>query len=196
MNTTTARSGSVAWGYVRMTAWSMIIIGVVAACMSLLPGGIGLILLDDEVMQAMQESTELGAMPEWLPFVLSHLLHFSALTMGLSLLTIAAGFGMLQRQRWALWCSIGMFWIGAVSNVIGIWLHAVFLHNFRTYWQGLPEWTIKMVEANYWTAQISGAVFAAVFAAGFGWTAWKLGSAAVQAEFRRTNDLRHGVGSA
>ncbi len=183
MNTTTARGDSIAWGYVRMTAWSMIIVGAVAACMSLLPGLMGLILLDDEVVQVMHESTELGAMPAWLAFVFSHLLHFSVLMMGLSLLTIAAGFGMLQRQRWALWCSVGMFCFGAVSNLVGIWLHAVFLHNFRFYWQGLPEWTITMVEANYWTAQISGAVFAAVFAVGFGWTAWKLGSAPVQAEF-------------
>lgn len=168
-----------------MTAWSMIIIGVLAVGMGLLLGFFGLILLDEEVVQVMQESTELGTLPDWLAFVFSHLLHLSALMMALSLLTIAAGFGLLQRQRWALWCSVGMFWFGAASNLIGIWLHAVFLHNFRSYWQGLPEWTIRLIEANYWTAQFSGAVFGAVFAVGFGWTAWKLGSVQVRAEFLR-----------
>lgn len=180
-----AVSVSPAWSFVRLTAWSMIILGVLCAGMSLVQGFLALTLFNADVLEFMRESPELASMPPWLWYVLTHLLALSAVFFWLSMLTILAGWGLLRRQLWALWFSIAMFWLGSLSNLIGIWLHALFLNHLREFVQGVPEWTIKMIEANYWSAQISGAVFGLVFAVGFGWTAWKLGSAPVQAEFAR-----------
>jgi len=172
-----------ALGFVRLTAWSMIIIGVLGFCMSLLQGLMAMLLLKPEMLELLRETPEFAAMPPWMVFLMAHFLHLAVLAWLLSVLTAVAGWGLLQRMRWALWCSVIMFWLGSLTNLIGIWLHAVFLHHFRYYWQGLPSWMIDLVEANYWSTQITGFVFGAFFAVGFGWTAWKLGSPAVRVHF-------------
>ncbi len=183
MNAAPAVQTNPAWAFVKVTAWSMILIGVIGVLMSLMQGFLALTVFNSDMVQYLRESPELGTLPEWAWFPFSHLLAITLFMFMLSLLTVGIAWGLLQRQRWALWLTVGMFWIGSLGNLIGIWLHAVFLHGFRAYAQGFPEWTIRMIEANYWSAQISGAVFGLVFAVGFGWTAWKLGAAATQAEF-------------
>lgn len=153
--------------------------------MSAVQALLAIVVFNDEVISMLRETPELSSMPDWLEYWLRHLLHLAGLVMLLAAMSIASGWGMLQRRRWALWFSVAMFWLGALGNLVGIWMHALFLNNFSAYWQGLPEWTVRMVETNYWSAQISGAVFGAVFAIGFGWTAWKLATPTSQAEFNR-----------
>jgi hypothetical protein len=174
------------WAFVRLTAWSMIIVGAVSVCMSLGTAFLALTVFRADVIDALRETPELAGMPEWLWLGISNLLILSVILIWASVLTALAGWGLLRRQAWALWFSIAMFWLGALSNLFGIWLHFVFLSNFRTSAPGMPEWIAQMMQANYWSAQISGAVFGLVFAAGFGWTAWKLGTAPVRAEFTRS----------
>jgi hypothetical protein len=180
-----AVSVSPAWSFVRLTAWSMIILGVLCAGMSVVLGFLALILTNPDVIADLREAPELAGMSGGFWFALEHMLALAAIALWMSVLTVLAGWGLLRRQLWSLWFSIAMFWLGSLSNLIGIWLHVLFLNHFREFVQGVPEWTIQMIEANYWSAQISGAVFGLVFAAGFGWTAWKLGSAPVRAEFVR-----------
>lgn len=176
---------SPAWSFVRLTGWSMIVLGALCAGMSMVQAFLALTVFNAEVLEFVRESPELAGMPQWFWFVLSHLLALSASFLWLSVLTAWAGWGLLQRQQWARWFSIAMFWLGSATNLAGIWFHFIFLNHFRNHAQGMPQWIGQLIEANYWSAQISGAIFGLVFAAGFGWTAWKLGSPAVRAEFIR-----------
>jgi hypothetical protein len=180
----TVKLASAAWAFARLTAWSMIGLGVIGFMMGFLLGFLSLLLFNEETLQYLLESPEFSALPAWLKYLYTHFWALALGTMVMSVLTLIAGVGLLMRRHWALWFSIGMFWLGAAGNAVGIWLHAVFVHDFRTYAQGLPEWVISMIESNYWSTQISGALFGAVFAVGFGWTAWKLNSIPVRNEFR------------
>lgn len=172
------------WIFVRMTGWSMVVIAALGVLMAVIQVGAVAYLEHLGVFQFILEAPELPRAPNWLSWLLSNLLAISWVLLALSLLTLLAGIGLLGRRVWALWFSVTMFWIGALGNLVGIVLHAWLLHDFREHMAGLPDWIVELVAANYWSAQISGAVFGLVFAAGFAWTAVKLQSAPVRAEFR------------
>jgi hypothetical protein len=183
MNAVARTSDSKDWNFVRMTGWSMVVLAVVGILMALVQVGLVAYLEHLEVFEFILEAPELSQAPAWLGWLLRHLLPLSWLLLALSLLTLLAGLGLLARRRWALWFSVAMFWIGALGNMVGIVLHAWLLHDFRVHLAGLPDWIMDLMAANYWSAQISGALFGLVFAAGFAWTAVKLQSAPVRAEF-------------
>ena len=172
-----------AWAFVRTTAVSMLVLGVICAMMSLLQGLMGLLLFNDDVIDLMRTSPDLGTLPDWMIWIFQHLAALSFAAFALSVFTAIAGFGLLQKQAWSLRASIGMFWVGSVLNLAGIVGHGVFIHHFAEYWPGMPSTLARMIEANYWPSQISAAVFGLVFAVGFGWTAWKLGTPEVRQYF-------------
>ncbi len=169
--------------FVRITAWSMVVLAVVCGLLAILLSLLVGYLMHLEILDFMLEAPELAQAPVWLKALFGNLLPLSLLLLALSLVTLWSGFALLARRPWALWFSIAMFWLGAIGNLVGIVVHAWLLHNFRAHMAGLPEWVIQLMAANYWSAQLSGALFGLVFAAGFGWTALKLQSAAVRAEF-------------
>lgn len=172
-----------AWAFVRTTAVSMLVLGVICAMMSMLQGLMGLLLIDDDVIDLIRTNPDLGTLPDWMIWIFQHLAALSFFAFVLSVVTAIAGLGLLRKQAWALRASIGMFWVGAVLNLAGIVGHGVFIHHFAEYWPGMPSTLARMIEANYWSSQISAAVFGLVFAVGFGWTAWKLGTPEVRQHF-------------
>ncbi len=174
---------SKAWAFVRITAWSIVVLAVVSGLIAILLSLLIGYLIHLEILDFMFEAPELAQAPAWLSALLRNLLPLSLALLALSLLTLWSGLALLARRIWALWFNIAVFWLGAIGNLVGIVVHAWLLHNFREHMAGLPEWIMQLMAANYWSAQISGALFGLVFAVGFGWTAIKLQGAAVRAEF-------------
>ena len=174
-----------AWAFVRTNAWAMIALGAICTLLSLMMAMLAVLLSGVDAADLLMEAPELQAAPSWMISLMINLMPLSLGALALSLITLVSGLALLARQSWSLWLSIAMFWIGAIGNLVGIVVHAILLRDFRIHLAGMPEWIMQMIEANYWPSQISGALFGLVFAVGFGWTAWKLGSAEVRSEFIR-----------
>lgn len=168
-------------GFITLTAWSLLVLGLLAGLLALLQGALAWFLDLSGITEQMLADPRIAVLPASIGWILSHLFGLSMAMLLLSLIAAAAGVGLLQRRDWGRKLSIGLMVVGAVAHLAGMVWQADLLAELRDRAASMPPPLDTLITAHYWSSQISGALFALVFAAGFAWTAWRLMQADIRA---------------
>lgn len=174
-----ARAGA---SFIGLTAWSLLALGVVAGLLALLQGMLAWFLEMTGITEQVLSDPLLAQLPASLVWILRHLFGLSIAILLLSVLTVAAGIGLLRRRDWARRLSIALMALGVFGNLAGVFWQARLLAELRNRAASLPPPLDSLIVAHYWSSQISSALFGLVFAVGFAWTVWRLMQPDVRAD--------------
>ena len=167
--------------FVRVTAWSLLVLGIVLGLLALLQGALALVMDLAGITTLVLADPSFAYLPASLDWLFRHLLLLSLMIVALSVVSVIAGVGLLRLRHWARRLSIALMAFGAVANLAGMVFQARLLTELRDRAELLPAPLDQLIVAHYWSSQISGAVFSLVFTLGFAWTAWRLCRADVRA---------------
>ncbi|WP_372016802.1 hypothetical protein [Pseudoxanthomonas sp. 10H] len=146
----------------------------------------GALLLSDDAVAYLAARPEVPASVLWL---LEHRHALSLAVLVLSALFLAVSWGLLRRREWARVAFVALLLASAAANFGGVALVGPFFDGLVGMYP--PEF-LDTPEGRQFAAQmrfnrlsmlVTSVAGAVVFAGLHGWLAWKLGTAAVRAEF-------------
>lgn len=176
--------------FVSVTAWSLVIVGVLGVLLALLIGVLWLLLMSADQREVFSTLPVFALMPPGVQWLLRHL---GATTLILLLTSIAAvplGLALNQRREWARNASVWICVALAVLHLVAVpwqWQEISAWHEALK--AEMPWFARDGLESIYWSTQVTSAGFTVIFALAFAWTAWKLARPAVRAECAQPTDL-------
>lgn len=171
--------------FVSVTAWSLVALGVLGVLLALLTGLLALLIASSGGEDLFSEVPLFSLMPPALIWLMHHLGLVAGVVLVASVAAIPLGLALKQRQEWARVASVWVCALLALLHVAAVpWQWLEVDRWFESMRADLPWFARDGLDSFYWTTQLSGALFALVFAGAFAWTAWKLARPAVCAEFR------------
>ncbi len=170
--------------FVTLTAWSLIILGILGVLVAAFIGLAWSLLLDAEQRELFATLPMFQLMPPSVQWILAHFGAVCLLLLAMGIAAIPLGQALLQRRSWARVASVWSCVVLALLHLIALpWQWFEIERWYAAMKEQLPWFAREGLASVYWSTQISAAVFALVFALGFAWTAWKLATPTVRSEF-------------
>ena len=170
--------------FVKVTGWSLIIVGVLGILMAGLLGFAWLLMLNAEEREMFATLPVFAMFPPSMQLLVRNVGWVSLIVLAMSVAAIPLGVAMMRRRPWARVASVWICVALAIAHFVAVpWQWFEVDAWFRSLRDELPWFARDGLDAMYWSTQISGAAFAVVFGLVFAWTAWKLGRPNVVAVF-------------
>ena len=172
-------------GFVTVMAKLSLVLGGLGTASAFLQS-LGALLLPDSTVARLAAQPEV---PRGLVWLLEHRLGLSLAMLALSVLFLAAAWGLLKRQAWARWTFIAFLVVTAAMNFVGL---AAIGHVFDTLMAMFPADMLDSQEGREFMAQMQASrmmsygtslIGALAFAGLHGWIVWKLCSRPIREEF-------------
>jgi hypothetical protein len=181
MNTTPPPAPS---AFVTATAWAFILLGALMVLTNLAQLlFFAFFVPSHDFEQLTRDMASTMPLPEWMKFIIAHLLAWIGLMFLLSAATVVASIGLLMRRNWARLVFIAMMWIGVAWNLVGAAAPLFMRDYLASLMQSMPPEAQGDIGAAIGAMSWVAAVVALVFAILFAWTAIKLASAQIRREF-------------
>jgi hypothetical protein len=162
--------------FVSITAWVFILLGLLAAVLA---------LVQTAVVSALPFGLSAALLPHhWLTSdLLASLMGVGLLA---SLVTLAAGIGLLLRQEWARRSFIALLWLAIAVNLGGLWLQQLLMLSLVdvTLLQApMPPLVAQVFSGFVAAARLMAVLVTLAGCAMLGWIAWRLTLQPIRQEF-------------
>lgn len=169
--------------FVSLTAWSLIVLGVLGVIAALFVGFAWLLLFSADQREALATLPLFELLPPSGQLLLRNIGWLALVLLLTSAAAIPLGVALQRRRAWARVASVWACVALAVLHIAAVpWQWFEIDRWFAELQAQMPWFARESIAAMYWSTQLSGAAFALAFGLVFAWTAWKLARPAIRAE--------------